>query len=348
MFATHGLPLVSTPARPRGLRVHRLRVAGTRAGSVEPGPFDTPLVFSPGLTGLVASNFRGKTSVLELVTWCLRGAPRNLRSSVRNWLTTLDLDAEIAGQPLGFRLEIAAGEIVSAVVLAGPDMAALASTREPDPAREIFPVLRAQSSESFAEQVQAFMMDRLDLHPLVSTYKETGTQTHGWPAYFGALYLPAGGDKALLGDHAAAGLPGRLLQVFLDLPAAAALTRVKTALGVRVATRKSRQTAEASAAAQQKGKREELQRELDQAIAHLQTVSPVKSGEGEPGRSSEPGGGPRGPCSGRTAGMYRPAAKTQAREERTTAQCATTERCNGKRHRAPVVPWPRPQGVPTL
>ncbi|WP_406205177.1 hypothetical protein OH807_30375 [Kitasatospora sp. NBC_01560] len=238
-------------------------------------------MFSPGLTGLVASNFRGKTSVLELVTWCLRGAPRNLRTSVRDWLSTLDLDAEIAGQPLGFRLDIVAGEIVSAVVLAGPNVAALASTREADPAREISAVLRAQSTESFAEQIQAFMMDRLDLHPLVSTYKETGTQTHGWPAYFGALYLPAGGDKALLGDHAAAGLPGRLLQVFLDLPAAAALTRVKTALGVRVATRKTRLTAEASAAAQQKGKREELQQELDQAIAHLQTVAPVSPGGDE-------------------------------------------------------------------
>lgn len=281
VFATHGLPLVSTPARPRNLRVHRLRVAGVRAGSVAPGPFDTPLVFSSGLTGLVASNFRGKTSVLELVTWCLRGTPRALRAGVRGWLSAVDLDVKVAGQALGFRLNIAGGEIVSAVVLSGPDVAALESTREPDPAREIVAVFRAQSSESFAEQVQAFMMDRLDLHPLVSTFQETGTQTHGWPAYYGAVYLPAGGDKALLGEHSASGLPGRLLQVFLDLPAAAALTHVKTTLGVRVATRKARQNAAELAAAQQKAKRDELQRELDEANSRLQALTPPRPGEEE-------------------------------------------------------------------
>jgi hypothetical protein len=36
---------------------------------------------------------------------------------------------------------------------------------------------------------------------------------HGWPAYFGAIYLPDGGDRVLLGDVAMGGLAGRLLQV---------------------------------------------------------------------------------------------------------------------------------------
>jgi hypothetical protein len=60
----------------------------------------------------------------------------------------------------------------------------------------------------------------------VNSFQQTGTQTHGWPVYFGAIYLPAGRDKALLGELLMSGLPGRLLQVFLDLPSAAALTRV--------------------------------------------------------------------------------------------------------------------------
>jgi hypothetical protein len=59
------------------------------------------------LTALVASNLKDKTSVLELITWCLRGSPRAmLQADVRRWLTQLELDATIAGQPMGFRLSL--------------------------------------------------------------------------------------------------------------------------------------------------------------------------------------------------------------------------------------------------
>jgi hypothetical protein len=144
VFTEYGLPLVISPARPRSLRVHRLRVAGERTGDVEPGPFDTTLSFSAGLTALVASNFRGKTSVLELLTWCLRGTPRSeMQSRVRSWLHHVDLDATVAGEPMAFRLDLTDGEITAAIVLAGSDSATLADVRSPDPARGISALLRA-------------------------------------------------------------------------------------------------------------------------------------------------------------------------------------------------------------
>jgi hypothetical protein len=280
VFAGYGLPLVSPPARSRTLRLHRLRVAGVRAGAVHPGPFDTTLRFPEGLTGLVAANLRGKTSVLELVTWCLRGSPRE-PTGVRHWLRELDLDVVVAGKPMGFRLDLADEEISSAVVLAGPDIAALESVRAPDAAREIVPVLRASGSESYSEQVQALMMDRLDLHPLVNSFQQTGTQTHGWPVYFGAVYLPAGRDKALLGDVVTGGLPGRLLQVFLDLPAAAALTRVKTTSDVLTAKRKARLAADKTTRNQRGGERSKIETSLAQARERLALLSSAESGEQE-------------------------------------------------------------------
>ncbi|MFD7431216.1 hypothetical protein ACFV6Z_29820 [Streptomyces sp. NPDC059818] len=262
VFTTHGLPLVSTPARRRSLRLHRLRVAGERTGSVAPGPFDSQLVFAEGMTGLVASNFRGKTSVLELVTWCLRGTPRDLQSGVRHWLSVLDLDVVVSGQPIGFRLNLQDGEIASAVVLASADVEHLAELREVNPALDVVALIRAGSAASFAEQVQALMLARLDLQPLVNSLNGTRTQTHGWPAYYGALYLPAGGDKALLGDQTMAGLPGRLLQVFLDLPASAALTRVKTTLDVRVTERKAHAAAAHAAFAERQAQRAGVEEDL--------------------------------------------------------------------------------------
>jgi hypothetical protein len=275
VFAAYGLPLVISPARPRSLRVHRLRVAGERTGDVEPGPFDTTLPLSAGLTALVASNFRGKTSVLELLTWCLRGTPRGeMQNRVRSWLHHIDLDATVAGEPMAFRLDLTDGEITAAVVLTGPDPAALAGVRGPAPDRGITVLLRASSTDSYAEQIAGLMLGRMDLQPLVNSFKETSTQTHGWPAYFGAVYLPAGGDKALLGEVSSNGLPGRLLQVFLDLPAAAALTRVKTVHDVRVAEDKARRAVAAAEAAERASERQRLETDLAQASEALARLLP--------------------------------------------------------------------------
>jgi hypothetical protein len=275
VFTEYGLPLVISPARPRSLHVHRLRVAGERTGDVEPGPFDTTLSFGPGLTALVASNFRGKTSVLELLTWCLRGTPRSeMQNRVRGWLHHVDLDATVAGEHMGFRLDLSEGEITSAVVLTGSDIPSLADVRAPDPGQGITALLRASSTDSYAEQIAGLMLRRMDLQPLVNSFKETSTQTHGWPAYFGAVYLPAGGDKALLGEVASNGLPGRLLQVFLDLPAAAALTRVKTVHDVRVAEDKARRTAAAAEAAERASERARLEEDLVRAHEQLSRLLP--------------------------------------------------------------------------
>lgn len=275
VFAAYGLPLVVSPARPRSLRVHRLRVAGERTGDVEPGPFDTTLFFSEGLTALVASNFRGKTSVLELLTWCLRGTPRSeMQSRVRSWLHHVDLDATVAGEPMAFRLDLTDGEITAATVLTGSEPSALADVRGPAPDQGITALLRASSTESYAEQIASLMLRRMDLQPLVNSFKETSTQTHGWPAYFGAVYLPAGGDKALLGEVASNGLPGRLLQVFLDLPAAAALTRVKTVHDVRLAEDKARRAVAVAEAAERASERERLETDLTQAREALARLLP--------------------------------------------------------------------------
>lgn len=275
VFTEYGLPLVISPARPRSLRVHRLRVAGERTGDVEPGPFDATLCFSASLTALVASNFRGKTSVLELLTWCLRGTPRSeMQVRVRSWLRHVDLDATVAGEPMAFRLDLVDGEITEAVVLTAGDPAALADLRAPDSDRGITALLRASSTDSYAEQIAGLMLGRMDLQPLVNSFKETSTQTHGWPAYFGAIYLPAGGNKALLGEVTKNGLPGRLLQVFLDLPAAAALTRVKTVHDVRVAEDKARRTAAAAEAAERAAERERLQTDLARAHEELSRLLP--------------------------------------------------------------------------
>ncbi|WP_372346605.1 hypothetical protein [Streptomyces sp. KL116D] len=48
--------------------------------------------------------------MLELVTWCLRGSPRDLLPET-HWLREVDLDVDIAGQVVGIRLDLTDGEI---------------------------------------------------------------------------------------------------------------------------------------------------------------------------------------------------------------------------------------------
>ncbi|MFD5015379.1 hypothetical protein [Streptomyces chartreusis] len=272
VFEAQGIPLGAPPARPRPLRIHRLRVAGVRTGSLAPGPFETTFRFGEGLTALVASNLRGKSSVLELVTWCLRGTPRE-KSGAIHWLREVDLDATVAGQAMAFRLDLENEEITSAVALTGPSPTTLEALRSPDPAQQVLPLFRAASSESYAEQVQALMMQWMDLHPLVSAKQGTSAVAHGWPAYFGALYLPSARSAALLGDVVMAGLPGRLLQVFLDLPAAGVLTRVKTQAELMAAARKRRQSAAQTAQEERSAQREQAEEDLAAAQARLEQLA---------------------------------------------------------------------------
>ena len=234
-------------ALPRPVRARRLRIAGVR--SVEPlGKFDSLIEFGPGLTVLAADNLRGKTSVLELLTWCLRGSPRSgLQGVVRSWLNRLDCDAVVAGRCLGFRLTLNGGDLVSARVLSASDCDSLIGVDAAQPDRGVVEILDATDEASFATMVESLMMELLNLERLESTSNrsESGRAVYGWPAYFGALYLPPGGEPALLGDAVVGGLPGRLLQVFLDLPSAALLTRMKA---VRDQLTEADRAAEADAA----------------------------------------------------------------------------------------------------
>ncbi|WP_067502032.1 ATP-binding protein [Actinoplanes sp. TFC3] len=230
VFRELGFAPTVSGALPRPMQLRRLRLAGLR--SVEPlGPFDRTFRFGPGLTVLAADNLRGKTSVLELITWCLRGSPRDtLQGVVKRWLSRLDCDVVIAGRPLGFRLTLRDGELVEGRVLSTTDAELLAEATAADPSGRIVEILRSSDPKQFATRVETLMMELLHLEELESSSRRSadGRATYGWKAYFGVLYLPPGGDAALLGDAVTGGLAGRLLQVFLDLPGAALLTRMRT------------------------------------------------------------------------------------------------------------------------
>jgi hypothetical protein len=276
VFQQCGLPLVNTAALPRPLRVSRLRIAGDR--TVEPeGPFDTTLDLDSGLTVLVADNLRGKTSVLELITWCLRGTYRrdDLQGVVKSWLSELDCDAVVAGRPLGFRLTMDHGTIYDARILSAPTLRALEDVRVARHDRGVTEVVAVEDETAYGDAVATLMLDLMNLGRLenASATAATGKAVHGWPVYFGAVYLPAGGDRALLGDIVMGGIAGRLLQVFLDVPSAALLTSVKATRDARAAAAKAEHADVARLHALQAQQYEQTLQQMEHAKERLAAVT---------------------------------------------------------------------------
>ncbi|MEG8025944.1 hypothetical protein QP162_19210 [Sphingomonas aurantiaca] len=79
---------------------------------------------------------------------------------------------------------------------------------------------RFMSDEGFEVAMASFMMQTLDLDPITAMQGKEGERQiveHGWAALSGGLYF--GGDhKQLLGDVQMAGLPARMLQMYIGMP----------------------------------------------------------------------------------------------------------------------------------
>jgi len=274
VLAAHAVPDSHVPGTARSLRVARLRLRGSKTGPQGTGPFDATFIFPAGVVMAVGANLRGKTTLLEAIALCLRGEPRELQRDVAAWLTDVECDAEVNGRPTGFRVAMHDGAVAGGAVLEAYDLAGLllGGSR----ART---VLTAGSAAEYARAVDAFMLDRLSLEPLFAAIKTGGVQTHRWASYFGALYPPAGRDPVLIGETVMAGLAGRLLTVFLDLPGAALLTRVRAARDAARNRMKEDAAAQAAAAVTGGARRGQIEA-LGRARAALDVLalrSPARS-----------------------------------------------------------------------
>ena len=280
----YGLTLASPRRQHRSLKVDRLRIRGVKAGEVEPGEFDRTFVFPVGVIVISADNLRGKTTILELLTLLIRGEPRDLQSDVLSWLTSVSLDMHLNGQSVGLRLRFEDSHICDARILAGAP--AELELSDDDTACGVTLLARAKSDEEWAERIGTFMMAQLGLETIQVFNKpknndEAGTiKSHGWPAYYGAIYPPSGADKVLLGSTPSDYLPVRLMQVFLDMPDATRAMRV-SALAKRLdsehkAEQRRHHDASDSIALQLQAA-QQRQAEAEERLAELKAQSPAES-----------------------------------------------------------------------
>ena len=283
-----GVMLSSPLAASRTLRLRRVCVEGIKPGGEV---LSWEQRFAPGVWALThGRNSAGKTSCLEFGVWALRGSPRDLPADVQDWVHRLEVDAVVGTRALRIVLEGLASARPQCTISCAPSEQALEMPTDAGFAL-VGQVTGAGEASRLIDQV---MRRELGLDSTVLWDRSGGrdgegsTQTHGWSSYFGALYLNPGGTNLLLGDVATGGLPGRLLELFVDVPYSSTLSQVQVVIKQhakvqRQALRRAQGDAQARSAERKQWERElkalrarakEL-REKDAALLMVQALAAV-------------------------------------------------------------------------
>jgi len=263
------------PPHPRKLLVTEIAFSGVKSIDGAETPFEFRWNnLGPGLHGIASdANLRGKSTILEVVLWCLRGRPKGLQDVVRAWIRHAALGFEIDGA--AHRVEFRLDEDMPIGVL---------SRGAPGDAVPI-EIARFEGEDEFEEVMDDFMMRAFELSELKSRQRyshDTLAQTvgSGWVGYSKALHI-AGSQPILLGDEIFGGLPGRLLQIFLGVPHAELMMTARAARGEELQAEQQSQRRADLDRGTDEAEIAELQHQLEQAMRERDTVSTVSDVIGE-------------------------------------------------------------------
>lgn len=179
-------------------------------------PFAFTWTLGPGLY-VVGSreNLRGKSTVLEVIRWALRGRSR-LQDDVRSWLEHVRVVFLVGEERLIADFAVRDGEPVGAVHREGADGVGRVE------------LARFATEDAFEQVMDSVMMTRLHLQR-IAAWQEDQAVEHAWVAYASALSISSNGLGTLLGDVAFSGMASRLLQMFLGAAWAASRAQATTA-----------------------------------------------------------------------------------------------------------------------
>lgn len=215
-FGVHAAPVKATPSR---LTIMRIAFSGRKHGVAEPSEFSFEWAgLKPGLWALATDrNLRGKSSVIEVLKWLLRGSPpTNLQDDVRSWIRSATLEFELSGGRYGVFLN-QEDQRCAGRLLYYRDEGRQATVAE------------FESESDFHNTMCSFFTEKLDLGVITAWREKGGAVTHDWSALSGVLSI--GTDyQSLLGDTFQDGLASRLLQMYLGLPWVPTLSATNTAL----------------------------------------------------------------------------------------------------------------------
>lgn len=211
VLASARVPTTDLGGTPHRLRVTRLAFTGKKAGLItDEISFDQE--FGNGLWGIFSErNDAGKTSILEIIMWCLRGEPKHLQDDVRKWLHTVRLEGLIDDDPFVVTFDDT-GSMPEGQLACGDEVRPFAS------------------DAAFADTMSQLMMERLGFESFELWVSGQGLATHQWPSYSTVLYLPREAGGAVIGDRAGDGVAQQLVQLFVGIPWARTHSACRAAL----------------------------------------------------------------------------------------------------------------------
>ncbi|WP_234775313.1 hypothetical protein [Paraburkholderia tropica] len=249
------------------LTLRRLTFSGVkRATDSIDGPFRFEWTdLSTGLWLVLSDdqNQVGKSSILEVMLWALRGRTRSLRPEVRAWIEHVELEFSIGLDRYLVQFDDGEDGAVGELLRISPGPAQILST--------------FGSDEEFELAMGNLMMRRFALQPIpiVNRQSEEAEQIHHtWSLYASSLFIE-GSHKAILGDVIVGALWWRMLHLFVGMPYSGAHMALRSAVTL-AALRLEKLQGNASRAMSLKQEIEkldlriaELQKELEEAAVPM-------------------------------------------------------------------------------
>jgi hypothetical protein len=185
ILAAHHISPTPVLPSPRRLLLVQIAFSGIkdRVGKEEPFSFDWSDL-NHGLWAMLSDqNFRGKSSILEVVHWLLRGRPTsNLQDDVRRWIHKAnvrflldDVEHEVSIQ--------SRGELHGSLIRRGKS-------------GNRIPLAEFQTEDEFEAVMADFFMSALSMDAITSWQSNTSNDddagravSHGWAAFSGAMFI---------------------------------------------------------------------------------------------------------------------------------------------------------------
>ncbi|GAA2582080.1 hypothetical protein [Streptomyces tubercidicus] len=244
VLASHGLELTGSLPAKRELVVHRLYCEGRKTGTTgNDGPFTVDIRLGRGPWAISSSiNSAGKSSLLWALSFALRGEGFDAfcRPETVGWFRFVRVDIEVGGAAASVRLFFDKPGHPSTRLLTADAIDDLLALEGQSEGRMGVRLAATAEPSGVKGLIGRFMMERLGLQS-VSVWaaesnapkdengnRDSAEQVHGWASFFYAIALNSASDSLLLGPTLVGQLPVKLMQLFLDVPYAAELSRLST------------------------------------------------------------------------------------------------------------------------
>lgn len=213
-LGAHGIRTAASPPPTAHLRLARIAFKGAKTVQEKTVPIDFEWNLNgDGLWGIATEeNLVGKTSLIQIILWALRGTPKHLSKTVLGWLRSVEATFYAGSTRVDVRFDVAAGSPKGEVRVGGEAVTQSFS-----------------DDDTFARAMESVMLGLLGLTriPASQTTMDGAIREYedGWTAYTLALLSDTDSD-AIIGEFHGTYLTGRLLQVFVGLPWAMTLFQV--------------------------------------------------------------------------------------------------------------------------